>query len=354
MLSSQNLDDLNQIFLIMQQYSATRINIMDALELYEKSCKRLKVKKILESVRHDVGNGMKLPDAFDKHPKFFPKYIVEMMRVNEGTGQAAGVYAGIVKSLEQEIDLRRNVGSQLTQLIYIGVLLMITIGLVVFVVLPCMGNMMMSLNMDVPIYTQILIGAGNAALTYWWAFVILAVGIVTGALFFKKYYPEQFALFIMHVPLYNKIVYYRLQYRFAMVFGLCKDAGLDTITALKYTQDASDNALMYELLEKALMDLRRFGDSLTVALQKANKHKIMDDSYFLILQAGEKSDMAALMNMRSRFYQKELIVKSQEFSNKLNNFIITPVYALLALIVVVVWGPMFNMMFQMSSGGMGM
>ena len=90
-----------------------------------------------------------------------------------------------------------------------------------------------------------------------------------------------------------------------------------------------------------------------MALQKHNKQKVLDESFYVFLQAGEKGDMAAMMQLRADFYKKQLIVASQQFSQDLQNLILTPTFILLGLIVVSVLWPIFSMMSKISTGGMG-
>lgn len=355
MISRKDLDDLYQIFVIIQQVNKTGISIIEALKLYETQTRRIKIKKLLADIRRDMDHGLPLTESFAKHSAFFPDYIVEMMRINEGTGISEDIYEDIVKTLEQEIDLRRNIGSQIGQMIFLGVLLAITIGVVIFLLLPNMSNLMSSLNMEVPFYTQILLSIGVFSQDYWWLILASMAALVISVRNLAKRSPEKMAKIILRLPLYGPIAYYQMQYRFALIFGLCRSAGLDTIKSLHFTKKGCNNVLMANLIDRALRDLGRYGDSVTLALQKQDKEHVLDDSYFMYLAAGEKSDMGELMASRVEQYKKQLIVSSQQFSNNLNNLLITPSFIIIGLILISIMQPMFSMMFQMSnSGGLGM
>lgn len=355
MLSSKDLNELYQIFIIIEQNSLSGLNITDALNLYAKNCQRPNIKKILAGIQHDMDNGINLPGAFAKHPELFPDYIVEMMKVCEGTGQAEKIYSDIVNTLEQEVDLRRNIGSQLWQAVFFLTLLAITIFLVIFVVLPSMGRLMTSLGLQLPFYTRILIDSGAFMERYWYLLLgsIAAVCVFLGV-FFKRN-PDKFALLKLRLPLYRQIQFYSIQYRFALIFGLCKEAGLDTIRSLQYTATGSDNVLMQDLISKSLKDMSRTGISFAVALKKLDFYKIIDESMYMFLQAGERSDMGQLMGKRADFYKKQLLTSSQQFSVKLSNLLMTPTFVILGLIVISVLSPIFSIMFQISGkGGLGM
>ncbi len=352
MISNKNLNDLYQIFIIIEQNTAAGVNVLEALKLYEKNC-RPKIKEILAGVQHDMNAGIRLSDAFAKHPNLFPDYIVEMMKVSEGTGQAEEVYKEIVRSLEQEVDLRRNIGSQLGQALFLLVLLAITISIVIFVVLPSMGKLMSSLSLQLPFYTKLMIEIGIFAESYWWIILPALGGMIFAATAFLKKNPVLFAKLQLKMPLYKAIKFYSLQYRFALIFSLCKNAGLDPIRALQYTATGSDNILMHQLITNALNDIKRSGINFTQALQKTDTDKIIDESMYMFLYAGEKSDMGEMMYKRAEFYKKQLIVESQMFNNKLSNLLFTPLFVILGFIMFSVMSPLFNMMGQITSGGIG-
>lgn len=353
MQNKKDLNDLYQIFIVIQQNALSGISIPDALTMYEETTPRPKIKRILKEVRTDMERGVRMADAFAKHPDLFPDYIVEMMRVNEGTGQSNDIYTDIVKTLEQQIDLRRNISSQTGQMIFLGILLILTIGIVIFIVLPSMGKLMMGTGMAIPWYTRLLIGVGTGVKEFWWLIIAMFVGLFFGTKVAAKKHPRQLAKILMNLPLYGKIYYNQAQYRFALIFGLCKNSGLDTIRALNFTKNSCGNILMSDLIEKSMRDIDRFGSSLVISLQKHNKNNVLDKSYYMFLKAGEKGDMGHLMSVRADFFKKQLIVASQQFSQDMQNLILAPTFGFLALILFSVLAPLFSMMSSMSSGGMG-
>jgi type IV pilus assembly protein PilC len=351
--NKKDLNDLYQIFIVIQQNALSGLSIPDALNMYEETTTRPKIKRILKEIRTDMERGVRMADAFAKHPDLFPAYIIEMMRVNEGTGQSNEIYTDIVKTLEQQIDLRRNISSQKGQMIFLGVLLVLTICIVIFLVLPSMGKLMMGTGMAIPWYTKFLLAVGNGAKEFWWLIAAIVAGLYFATKTAARKNPRQLAKILLNLPLYGKIYYNQAQYRFALIFGLCKNSGLDTIRALKFTRDSCGNILMADLIDKAIRDIDRYGSNLVITLQKHNKHNILDKSYYMFLKAGEKGDMGHLMSVRADFFKKQLIVASQQFSQDMQNLILAPTFGFLALILLSVLAPLFSMMSSMSSGGMG-
>ena len=79
--------------------------------------------------------------------------------------------------------------------------------------------------------------------------------------------------------------------------------------------------------------------------------KVLDESIFMFLEAGEKSDMGEMMFTRAAFYKKQLAVESQMFNTKLSNMLVTPIFVVLGLIMFAIMSPLFSIMGQITSGG---
>ena len=110
---------------------------------------------------------------------------------------------------------------------------------------------------------------------------------------------------------------------------------------------------MDNLITRALKEIRRTGGSFTQILRKMDVEKILDESIYMFLEAGEKSDMGEMMFTRAAFYKKQLTIESQMFNTKLSNILLTPIFVVLGLIMFAVLSPLFNMMGQITSGGIG-
>ena len=110
---------------------------------------------------------------------------------------------------------------------------------------------------------------------------------------------------------------------------------------------------MDNLITKVLKEIRRTGGSFTQLLRKMDVEKILDESIYMFLEAGEKSDMGEMMFTRAAFYKKQLTIESQMFNTKLSNILLTPIFVVLGLIMFAVLSPLFNMMGQITSGGIG-
>lgn len=354
MLADKNNKDLYQLFSILHQYSSAGVNPADGIALYAGEC-RPAVRKVLEEVLKDLRSGSDLPTAMEKHPGFFPSFIVEMMKVNDKTGQAASIYESIEETLEQEIDLKRNVQSEILPACFLLVALALAFCIAVFFVIPMMGGMLADIGVELPLLTRFFLGVADLAVNYWYVFLAGGMGALAGLFYIKKRKPEIYARGILHLPFYKGIVYSRIQYRFARIFGLCIEAGIETSRALQYTATAVDNILLRNALENAVESINRSGTDLVTAIKKANGEGIVDTSYYAMLEAGQHGNLEKILENRASYFRKQLLAVSKTFGTKLSMSIITPGFVVLIAIFLSVYMPIFKLMGNVGTrGGMGM
>ena len=355
MFHGNNLNDLYQLFSILHQYVGAGVNPEEGIALYAKDeSLRPNVRKVLDSVLHDLHNGNDLALAMSKHPKFFPNYIVEMMRVNSRTGQAGAIYESIEQNLEQEIDLRRSVSSDVWPIMIMLLALFAGFGIATFVILPMMSGMLKDMGVEMPAYSKFFLDFADAAQNYWYVFLIAALAAAGTYLFIKTQRPVLYAKILLHLPLYGALVYQRLQYQFARTFGLCVEAGVETTHALKFTAMAVNNILMKNTLDEAVNIINRSGTDLVTALKKANTEGVIDPSYYTMLKAAEKGNMDQILANRAVYFKKQLLEVSKTFGTKLSTMIITPGFILLIAVFVSVYMPIFDLMGNIGSmGGTG-
>lgn len=350
MTSTSQTKDLFQLFSILHQYVSAGVNPLDGIALYAQNS-RPSVKKILEDVLISVKNGSDLPTAMEKHSDFFPSFITQMMRVNDKTGQADSIYESIEQTLEQEIDLRRNVGSEMIPIIVLFLALIVAFCVAVFFVIPMMGEMLKDMGVELPFLTRFFIGIADFAVNYWYLILIGVGFLIVGYLHIKINKPRIYAKILLKLPFYNLIVYNQIQYRFARIFGLCIEAGIETSKALEYTALAADNILLKDLLINANNSINKIGADLVMAIKKANDDNVLDSSFYTMLEAGKSGNMENILSKRATFFKKQLLAVSKTFGTKLSLTLITPGFVLLIAVFLSVYMPVFSLMGKIGTGG---
>lgn len=352
MTNSNQTKDLFQLFSILHQYISAGVNPIDGIALYAQNS-RPSVKAILEDVLINVRKGNDLPTAMEKHPEFFPTFITQMLRVNDKTGQGDSIYESIEQTLEQELDLRRNVGSEMIPIIVLFIALIVAFCVAVFFVIPMMGEMLRDMGVELPLLTRFFIGVADFAVDYWYL-ILIGVGILIAGYFHIRFNKRRlYAKILLNLPFYKLIAFNQIQYRFARIFGLCIEAGIETSKALEYTASAADNILLKDLLLEANNSINKTGADLVTAIKKANSDNVLDASFYTMLEAGKNGNMERILAKRAVYFKKQLLAVSKTFGTKLSLTLITPGFVLLIAVFLSVYMPVFSLMRKIGTQGGG-
>jgi len=352
--SGTNLSDLYNFSYVMERYNSFGIKMHEAVENYLKTVQKPALRKIMETLLRDLRNGIAFPDALSKHPSFFPAFVIAMMRIGQDSGQTGKIWEDITSYLEQEIEIGKDIRSAMwIQKVFFAFFLVAAV-IIIFLVIPKMGDLLKETDMELPMVTKAVIGFGTIATSFWWLFLLAGIGCVLGYGYFKREYPEQYDALKLKVPVFSTITYDQLQYRFARVFGLCRQAGLDPVSSLRYAAIAADNLIMKNMLQKAASSLENSGLPLREALMKADVHHILHPDFFLMMQVGIAGDISEVMLKEADKYQKEMRRSAKTIGDKVGLCVMIPGYVVMILLFASMELPIMSMMQNMNLSGGGM
>jgi type IV pilus assembly protein PilC len=154
--------------------------IMTTLSDVEPRLESRKLRKIVAEMRDTMSlEGRSLSEAIAEHPKAFGSFYVSTIEAGEASGQLDYVLAQLVKHL----DWQQTIGTQIKQAVLYPIIIVVAIAglLVVLVgfVFPRLIPVLTSRGAELPMATQLVMGASGAIRKYWLVFVggIAALGV---------------------------------------------------------------------------------------------------------------------------------------------------------------------------------
>jgi type IV pilus assembly protein PilC len=140
---------------------------------------------VLLEVRKDVEAGANLSNAMRKHPKVFNELYTSMIQA----GEASGNLDTILLRLSQYVEnMNKLVGKVKAALAYpIGVLIIafVLTGVILWKVVPVFTDMFSQLGAELPLPTQIVVGASNFLVANFFYVVIIFIALI---FVFRSYY----------------------------------------------------------------------------------------------------------------------------------------------------------------------
>lgn len=342
-------EDLYNFFYILSRYTGFGLKLNDAVALYSEKTEKQELKDLMKTIQKDLNTGIKFSDALSKHPTVFPNFIIENIRVAEISSQMSSILENLTFHLEQEIKVDKEIKSALLPQKIFLFILFLAVLIVMFFVIPRMGDLLKSTDLELPLFTRMVVGVGDFAASFWWLFLIIGIGAYFFLRFFKQNNPEEWAGYMLKVPFFSEINYTRLQYRFAMIFGLCLQAGIDTRRALEYTANAVDNIILKKTIQNAVRLMTQRGMSIQDAIGRANEEtKILSTDFKLMLAVGATGSLDEIMLREAKKYREQTVRLSKNIGDKIGISVAVPGYIIMLIMFAALEFPIFSLLGNMS------
>lgn len=264
-----------------------------------------KMKSVIDDILANVEAGSSLSDSFSKHPEVFDKVYLSLVAAGEISGTLDESLRRIAAQQEKDAAMMSKIRGALTYPIIVLVVIGAVIAFMMFTVVPQVEQLYASLKKDVPVMTQVMIGASNFVMSFWWViFLVAGVGIWFLRQWLKTNSGIHFAaVFKLNVPIFNPLFRKLYMARFTRTGQLLLSTGVSMNDMLTITGNAVNNVVIKKSIDEANR-LVQSGKNLSDSLK--------DKDYILILvpqmiSIGEQSGkIDEMMGKTAQVYEDEL------------------------------------------------
>src|ERR687898_1958630 len=248
---------IRDIVIFTRQF-ATMINaglpLVQSLTILADQTENKTLKEVTKAVVHDVEAGNTLADAFAKHPNAFTSLYVNMVAAGEAGGILDTILIRLATFLEKSDALIRKVKGAMVYPAVIMSVAFIAISVLLIFVIPTFQSMFASVNLELPLPTQIVIGLSQGLISYWWL-ILAAIG---GLIFLlNRYYATsggrlQIDRMMLHAPVLGDILRKSAVSRFTRTLGTLISSGVSILDGLEITAKTAGN----RVVQDAIMESR--------------------------------------------------------------------------------------------------
>lgn len=318
-------------------------------------------REVLGDITRDVESGISLGDAFAKHPTVFSDVYVNMVRAGEEGGILDDILKRLATQVEMDASMRKKIKSAMTYPVVIMVVTIIAFfGMMMFVV-PKLGTILQSLggsNVELPIYTQILLGFSqfctSPSLLGWLPIpllnklpnlIVLLLLASVGLFYLLKYVRTdkgkyKFHALLLKIPVIKTVVLKIAVARFARTFASLMSAGVSVLDALEVTGAALGNKVIEAELKAAALEVKN-GKALS---QPISESKHFPPIVAQMLVVGEETGKIDTVLVKiADFYEEEVAVLIDGMASIIEPVMIIVLGAGVGLIAASVMGPIANL-----------
>lgn len=244
-------------------------------------------KKLIERIRDAVRGGAPLSSALEQQHGVFSRLYINMVRAGEVGGSLDDTLKRLADYLERSKALKESViNAMIYPAILVGMVVLSLIILLVWVV-PQFLPLFEDMGAEMPLLTQVVLGAGQVLQGWWWLLVALMVGVVW--LIQHQYSDPERRLRFDGWVLKRKLigsVFQRMETaRLARTLGTLVRNGVPLLSALSIARNVMGNTALAKAVDEASEEVKT-GGGLAAALARSKQFPRLA---LQMVQVGEES-----------------------------------------------------------------
>ncbi|MGR3309876.1 MAG: type II secretion system F family protein [Candidatus Brocadiales bacterium] len=281
------------------------ITILETLQDIEAQTNNVTFKAVVKDIHNNIRSGAKLSDALVRHPGIFSRLYCNIVMAGETSGNLDAVLHDLTTFLEWEEEMKGNVRQAI---IYPATVLSAAIILIAFLfttVFPKFTNILMDMNVTLPLPTRIIIAVSEFFQGYWPVIILGVVVMVTTYCLLVRWHTGR--LFIdrikLSLPIFGPLLRKIDLSRFSHFLGILFASGVDISQALTVVEGVVGNAVLARVIKNA-RDAVRAGHRLSEPLRASGEFPPLVIRMVEIGETGGEMDKA--LAKVSQYYDREV------------------------------------------------
>lgn len=334
---------------VFSRQFATMINsglaLLRALYILESQAQNPKLQAIIGEVRADVESGAALSDSLEKHPKVFNRLYVSMVRAGEAGGILDETLNRVAAQLEAEDSLKRMIKSAMVYPLLIATFALLIMTAMIIFIIPVFSKMYADMGGQLPLLTRIMVGVSDNMRSFVGLFVVAGIiGIIYGIIRLKRT-PQGTAAWDrmkLRIPMgIGEIIRKLAMARFSRTLSTLVASGVPILQAIEITGDTAGNTVVSEAMATVKSAIKE-GRPMSEPLSKINVFPPMVTQ--MIAVGEETGAVDTMLTKIADFYEDEVNASIKALTSILEPIMMICVGALVGVIVISLYLPIFNLM----------
>ena len=296
---------------------------------------------VIESIRHQLENGVSLSRALERHPDIFDGTVRTLIRAGEHSGDFTRMLERAAQYLNAGESMRRQIRQILFYPLLLGALAGLMLMFLMMHLIPTFARSFETFNAELPWLTRVVIGIAEH-FAYWGPALLMgAIGLLMLLYYGRHTGVLRYLLAIMckHVPILAPLL---LEIRMARFCGVAADtltAKINLVDALHLATEASGDYLL----------MRSVATNNTLEEGSTLHAWMRDNGCFPPLlvhmtHIGENAgQLSEILRFLSAHYEKQLEYRMKRLGALLEPVIIVVLGALIGGLILAMYLPIFEL-----------
>lgn len=219
------------------------ITLVRSLSILREQLKNEAMVEIVGSIIADIEEGKRFSESLAKFPDFFSPVYISIIKASETSGLMDKALERLAENLEKQEKLKNTIKAALVYPAIIVLMMIAVMIIMMTVVIPQLKNLYESLNVSLPLSTQIVISMSNFTLAFWP--FILGLSAIALFLYNRWHKTETGKLiidnFILKLPIFGNLIVKVTLTEASRTLGLLIGSGSLVVDSLLQTSDTIGN-----------------------------------------------------------------------------------------------------------------
>ena len=311
--------------------------------------KHRKFKKVLNTVSDNIRKGLNLSESLARHPGVFNTLFVAMVKAGEVSGNLNEILEQLSSYLENLDDTRRKVKSAMNYPIFMILFLIAMLMVMLLVIIPKFSQVYAQLGAGLPAATRQMIDFST-----WFgnnigflAFVVFSIFSIIWLISKTQRGGYTLDSIILKIPVFGTLIEQSILNKFCKTFGILIEAGVPVLETTALLRKVVDNKVYERAIDDA-SDLIRDGYNISTALRRT---EVFPSILLQLASTGEDTgELDDLLDRAADYYQKQVDALVDRMTTLIEPLLILMVGAVIALMVVLTYLPVFHLGSALQSG----
>jgi len=323
----------------------TGLPLLESLNIIADSIENKTLKYVFRETSIGISKGSTFVENLEKYPQVFNDMYLALASAGEAAGLLPDVLEREASLLESLSKIKGQIRSAMAYPIAIFALTIIVIIIMLVFVIPIFVDIYSSSGTELPALTQILVNGSNALRSP--DFLIKTIPPTGLLIFFGLRQSKTQAFidwrdrFLLTVPIVKDLITKSSLANFSRTLSALNSAGVPILESLQISKRTLGNCVFKAIAERMYLGIQ-VGQPIYQILVKEKQIPPMFSAMFRIGE--ETGELSEMVNKLADFYEEEVSSAVKALTSVLEPLMIVFVASVVAIILVAMYLPMFNMM----------
>ena len=338
--------NLKMFALMCRQFSIilkAGLPLVQTVDLVASQMSDKTLRDLLSQVSEDIAGGWSLSRSFEKRGAGrLPQAFLETLRSGEESGDLAAAFSRLSTYYQRMTKTRSKAVSAMIYPAFLSVVAVIVIIIIMTYAVPAFARTFESLDIELPIFTRVVIGVSDFITHYGWALAALAaLAILAWRLYGRTASgADRLAKAHLSLPVLGSLALMTSASQFAHTMSAMLSAGTPILRSLETSAQAVSNAHLSRQILDVLPGVEE-GQPLGVCLRRCPD---LPPMLVQMIAMGEATGtLESTLEIQAEYYDSEVETLTARALSLLEPIIIVVMALIVLVILLSIYVPLFTM-----------